>query len=166
VGKARYLRLRFNAPTGRVHLAKLPRDRPSNIKIRTLHGFLSEQFKLFGQYVPNKDELHLPNTKNKTDIFNTFVKHHPAWQCMLLPSFCRAWTRDFPRVKILSSSDFAKCKQCIAATEAIDAVGNAEHRGNIPIYNLHIIDSSYINCVRLRFICPSYSIGRLPSSRH
>jgi len=153
VSKARYLRLRYQTPNGRVLLAKLPRKAPSNIKIRTLHGFLQEQFKLFGQYVPNKDELHLPSTKNKSEIFATFVKRHPAWQCMKLASFCRAWIRDFPRVKILPSSDFAKCKQCIAATQTIDAVGSSENRGNIPIYNLHITDSSYINYVRLRFMC-------------
>ena len=137
ISKTRYLKLCKKAPAGRVHAVKVIRKAPYSEKNRNVRGFLHQYIKENGQYVPNKDESHLPSVMTKLEIHGKYKKQYPG-EHMTLASFGRIWTKYHPRAKILPSSNFAKCTKCTKARETIEAVGVGEYRGNISIHILHL----------------------------
>ena len=99
-------------------------------------SFLGRYFKALAQPIPNKNELHLPSGIEKKDVYKlykTALLDYPADQRpaqLSLASFGRLWKQNYPTVKCVPSTDFAKCQDCINLKIAVET-GPTNKRGEL-----------------------------------
>jgi hypothetical protein len=129
LSKTRYYALRKRVEAGTLgrssSLLRIKRKSPNSERKTAMRHFLDGMFKTFGQYIPNKDEMHMPVGFTKLGMYESYKRNVGAAEAMEQSTFGRCWTAYFPRVKIVPSSDFAKCNRCILAKETLDALATS-----------------------------------------
>jgi hypothetical protein len=132
LSKTRYYGLRRRvsngggaAPTEDSNPLKRKRKSPQNDRKNDMSRYMERQFKLFGQYIPNANEVHLPVGFSKSGMHLTYTAFVGEDDAMDQGTFGRHWATRYPRVKINKSTDFAKCNTCINAKETMDALSTS-----------------------------------------
>jgi hypothetical protein len=132
LSKTRYYGLRRRvsngggaAPTEDSNPLKRKRKSPQNDRKNDMSRYMERQFKLFGQYIPNANEVHLPVGFSKSGMHLTYTAFVGEDDAMDQGTFGRHWATRYPRVKINKSTDFAKCDTCINAKETMDALSTS-----------------------------------------
>lgn len=137
LSRTRYYRLRQQVanhggapPTDASNPWKRKRKSPTNVRKREMAYFMESRFKMWGNYVPNLQEVHLPCLFSKVSEWTTYRSRVGKDEALDFATFCRYWKSEFPAVKIIKSSDFAKCDTCSVAKSTMDALSTGSvHRG-------------------------------------
>ena len=109
---------------------------------------MTAYFELYGQYIPNTAEMHLPIRMTKQDVYFAYVRAFGDG-AVKLSHFYKVWEEVFPMVKCTKWSSFNKCALCSDLRSSLESAPEAKkgkHDSSLPLVSscrLHILFFSF-----------------------
>jgi hypothetical protein len=144
ISKQRFLNLKKAVVSNQTSSAVFKRAKPRSDKVMNARYFMKDYVTKHGQAVPNKTEFHLQRGVTKSMVYKDYKEAterllRSEEQTLQYAHFCKIWHQEFPHVKTLKSTDFARCDFCDRCQEQLKAEHPPHIRDDLKkVYGAHI----------------------------
>lgn len=121
--------------------ARLPNTRTLNARF-----WMKDYVVDNGQAVPNKEEFHLQRGVTKSDVWSAYKRamgNRGEQVPLKYPHFINLWNNEFKHVKVMPSTDFARCDLCERCQEHLSSDLPTEITKDLQlVYTAHLRNQS------------------------